>query len=59
MKISRKSEDIFSEKYSRAYSLYNDIFEVNIKRITKITIIDTILKYRLNFIKKLFNVLIR
>ena len=59
MKIFRKREDIFNEKYNRAYRLYNNIFEINIKRILKITIIDIILRSYLNSIEKLFNVLIR
>ena len=59
MKIFRESEDIFSEKYNRAYRLYSDIFEASVKRVTKITIIDAISRGRLNSMKKLSNVLIR
>ena len=59
MRIFKESEDISSEKYSRAYYFYNNIFEVNIKKVIKIIIINAILRDRLNLIKKLFNVLIR
>ena len=59
MKIFKESEDIFSEKYNRAYRLCSDIFEVSVKRVTKITIIDAISRGRLNSMKKLSNVLIR
>ena len=59
MRFSKKSEDISNKKYNRAYRLYSDIFKINIERIIKTKIINIILRSYLNFIKKLFNVLIR
>ena len=59
MRLLKRSKNISSEKFNRAYRFYNDILEIDIKRVTKIKIIDTILRDYLNFIKKLFNVLIR
>ena len=58
MKIFKKEESVFSEKHNRAYRLYSDIFEINIKRVIKRTIINTISRDRLNSIKRLSNVLI-
>ena len=59
MRFFKKSKNILSEKYNRTYRLYNDIFKISIERVIEIKIINTILRYRLNFIKELFNVLIR
>ena len=59
VKILKKSENISNEKYNRAYRLYNNIFKINIERITKTKIINIILRNRINFIKRLFNILIR
>ena len=59
MRILKEDKSVFNEKYNRAYYLYSDIFEISIKKVTEIIIIDTISRNYLNFIKKLFNVLIR
>ena len=59
MRFFRKSKDISNKKYNRANRLYNNIFKINIKRITEKKIIDAILKDYLNSIKKLSNALIR
>ena len=59
MRFFKESENISNEKYSRIYRLYNNKLEINIERVIKIKIIDTISRDRLNFIKKLFNALIR
>ena len=59
MRFLKKSESISNEKYNRIYRFYNDKLEINIERVIKIKIIDTILRDYLNFIKKLFNALIR
>ena len=59
MRFFKESGNISNEKYSRIYRLYNNKLEINIERVIKIKIIDTISRDRLNFIKKLFNALIR
>ena len=59
MKLLKKSEDISNKKYNRVYYLYNNIFEISIERVIETKIIDTILRDRLNSMKKLFDVLIR
>ena len=59
VRLFRENKDISNKKYSRAYYLYNNIFEISVKRIIETKIIDIILRNRLNFIKRLFNILIR
>ena len=59
VEIFKGDKSIFNKEYSRAYYLYNDIFEISVERAIKITIIDIILRDYLDFIKRLFNVLIR
>ena len=59
MRLFKESKNISNKKYNRAYRLYNNILEISVERITKTKIIDTILRDYLNFIKKLFNALIR
>ena len=58
MRFLKKNKNISNEKYNRIYYFYNNKFKINIERIKKIKIINIILRSRLNFIKKLFNVLI-
>ena len=59
MRFFRESKDISNKKYNRVNYLYNDIFEISVERITETKIIDTFLEDYLNFIKELFNILIR
>ena len=59
MRLFKESESILNKKYNRAYRLYSDILEINIKRVIKTKIINAILRDYLNFIRRLFNVLIR
>ena len=59
MKFFKENKNISSEKYSRAYRLYNDIFEISVEKIIETKIVDTILRDRLNSIKELSNALIR
>ena len=59
MRILKKNKDISNEKYSRAYYFNNDILKISVERFIEITIINTILRDYLNFMKKLFNALIR
>ena len=59
MKLFRENKDISNKKYNRAYYLYNNIFKISIERVIETKIIDIILRDYLNFIKRLFNVLIR
>ena len=59
MKFLRENKSISNEKYNRIYYLYNNKLKINIERIIKIKIINIILRDYLNFIKKLFNALIR
>ena len=58
VRLFRKNKDISNKKYNRVYRLYNDIFEISVKRIIETKITNTILRDRLNFIKRLYNVLI-
>ena len=59
VRFLRESESISDEKYNRTYRLYNNKLEISVEKIIKTKIIDAILRNYLNFIKKLFNALIR
>ena len=59
VRFLRESESISNEKYNRTYRLYNNKLEISVEKIIKTKIIDAILRNYLNFIKKLFNALIR
>ena len=59
MRFLKKCESISNKKYNRAYRLYSDISKISVERVIEIKIIDTILRDRLNFIKRLSDVLIR
>ena len=58
MKIFKENRNIFDEKHNRTYRFYNNTFNINVERISKITMINVISKSDLNFMKMLFDVLI-
>ena len=58
MKIFKRNKSIFDEKHNRTHYLYNNIFDTNVERISKIIMINVISESDLNFIKMLFDALI-
>ena len=59
MKIFKRYRDVYNKKHNQTHCFYNDIFEINIKKISKTTMINVISKCDLNFMKVLFDALIR
>ena len=58
MKFFEKNKCIFDEKHNRTHYFFNDIFDTNVERILKTTMINVISESGLNLIKVLFDALI-
>ena len=59
MKIFKEYRDVYDKKHNRIHCFYNDMFEINVERILKTMMTDVVLGCDLNFIKVLFDILIR
>ena len=58
IKIFKRNKSIFDEKHNRIHRLYDDMFNINVERISKTTMTDVISESGLNFMKVLFDALI-
>ena len=58
MKIFKENKGIFDEKHNRTHRFYNNMFDINVERISKTIMINVISKSDLNLIKVLFDALI-
>ena len=59
MKIFKKYRDVYNKKHNRTYCFYNDMFKINVERISKTTVIDVVSECDLDLIKVLSDALIR
>ena len=59
MKSFERNWDIYDEKHNRTHRSYDDMLETSVEKILKTTMIDVISESGLNFMKMLFDALIR
>ena len=58
MKIFEKYRDVYNKKHNQIHYFYNDMFETNVEKISKTTMINVVSECDLNSMKMLFDALI-
>ena len=59
IRVFKENRDIYDKKHNRNHRIYDNMSKSNVKRISKATMTNVISECDLNFMKMLFNALIR